>query len=136
MCVKLRGDPFTLISWILHLWLQEGRAPFWLLVWSDFQFYAQHLCFAGCFPLVNTESSRSTQLTSTELAAPRSIPPFYQTSCFRMVKSMVRPEKSRTVSPLLHFCCEVCSWDFPGSPVVKTPCFHCRGCRFNPWSGN
>ena len=26
--------------------------------------------------------------------------------------------------------------DFPGSPVVKTSCHHCRGCRFNPWSGN
>ena len=20
--------------------------------------------------------------------------------------------------------------------VVKTPCFHCQECRFNPWSGN
>ena len=27
-------------------------------------------------------------------------------------------------------------WDFPGGPVVKTPCFHCRGHRFDPWSGN
>ena len=26
--------------------------------------------------------------------------------------------------------------DFPGGPVVKTPCFHCRGHEFNPWSGN
>ena len=26
--------------------------------------------------------------------------------------------------------------DFPGIPVVKTSCYHCRGCRFNPWSGN
>ena len=26
-------------------------------------------------------------------------------------------------------------WDFPGGPVVKTPCFHCRGHGFNPWSG-
>ena len=26
--------------------------------------------------------------------------------------------------------------DFPGSPVVKTPCFHCRGRRFDPWVGN
>ena len=26
--------------------------------------------------------------------------------------------------------------DFPGGPVVKTLCFHCRGCGFNPWSGN
>ena len=25
--------------------------------------------------------------------------------------------------------------DFPGGPVVKTPCFHCRGPRFHPWSG-
>ena len=22
--------------------------------------------------------------------------------------------------------------DFPGGPVVKTPCFHCRGQRFDP----
>lgn len=28
------------------------------------------------------------------------------------------------------------NWDFPGGPVVKTPCFHCRGCRFNPRPGN
>ena len=27
-------------------------------------------------------------------------------------------------------------WDFPGSPVVKTPCFYCRGCGFNPCQGN
>ena len=26
--------------------------------------------------------------------------------------------------------------DFPSGPVVKTPSFHCRGCRFDPWSGN
>ena len=25
---------------------------------------------------------------------------------------------------------------FPGSPVVKTPCFHYRGHGFYPWSGN
>ena len=30
-----------------------------------------------------------------------------------------------------HWC-----WDFPGSPVVKTPHLPCRGCRFNPWWGN
>ena len=24
-------------------------------------------------------------------------------------------------------------WDFPGSPVVKNPPFHCRGHRFDPW---
>lgn len=26
--------------------------------------------------------------------------------------------------------------DFPGSPVVTTSCFHCRGCRFGSWLGN
>ena len=26
--------------------------------------------------------------------------------------------------------------DFPGSPVVKTPCFQCKGRGFHPWSGN
>ena len=27
-------------------------------------------------------------------------------------------------------------WGSPGVPVVKTLCFHFRGCRFDPWSGN
>ena len=26
-------------------------------------------------------------------------------------------------------------WDFPGSPVVKTPCSHSRRHRFVPWLG-
>ena len=26
--------------------------------------------------------------------------------------------------------------DFPGGPVVKNLCFHCRGQGFNLWSGN
>ena len=27
-------------------------------------------------------------------------------------------------------------WYFPGGPVIKTSCFHCRGCEFNQQSGN
>ena len=27
------------------------------------------------------------------------------------------------------------SLGFPSSPVVKTPCFQCRGHGFDPWSG-
>ena len=27
------------------------------------------------------------------------------------------------------------SWDFPGGLEVKIPLFHCRGHRFDPWSG-
>ena len=27
-------------------------------------------------------------------------------------------------------------WDFPGSPVVRTRSFHCRGPSFQTWSGN
>ena len=26
-------------------------------------------------------------------------------------------------------------WEFPGGPVVRMPCSHCQGPRFNPWSG-
>ena len=26
--------------------------------------------------------------------------------------------------------------DFPGGPVVETPCSQCRGHEFHPWSGN
>ena len=32
-------------------------------------------------------------------------------------------------------CSKLNSGDLPGGPVVKTPCFHCRGRGFNPWSG-
>ena len=28
------------------------------------------------------------------------------------------------------------SRDFPGGPVLRTACFHCRGCGFYPSSGN
>ena len=28
------------------------------------------------------------------------------------------------------------SGDFPSDPVVKAPCPHCRGHRFEPWLGN
>ena len=28
------------------------------------------------------------------------------------------------------------SVDFPGGPVIRAPCFHCRGHGFDPWSGN
>ena len=28
-----------------------------------------------------------------------------------------------------------CFWDSPGSPAVKTPRSHCRGCWFHPWFG-
>lgn len=28
------------------------------------------------------------------------------------------------------------SCEFPGSPVLRTLCFHYRGHRFNPWSEN
>ena len=28
-----------------------------------------------------------------------------------------------------------CFWESPGSPVVKTPHSHCRGCWFHPWFG-
>ena len=32
--------------------------------------------------------------------------------------------------------CNNCLRDFPGCPVVKALNFHCRGCGFEPWSGN
>ena len=38
------------------------------------------------------------------------------------------------ISTLHHL--KVTRGDFPGGPVVKTPCFQCRGCRFDPRSGN
>ena len=40
-----------------------------------------------------------------------------------------------TVREALPLLLNRLSRDFPGGPVVKTPCF-CRGLRFNPCSGN
>ena len=31
---------------------------------------------------------------------------------------------------------ETMAVDFPGGPIIKTPAFHCRGHRFDPWSRN
>ena len=46
-----------------------------------------------------------------------------------------------SVIPLLKLCLffpikESLTWDFPSSPVVKTPGFQCRGHKFNPCLGN
>ena len=30
----------------------------------------------------------------------------------------------------------IASLEFPGGPVIGTPCFHCGGLGFSPWSGN
>ena len=44
-----------------------------------------------------------------------------------------------TPLPVFLFLCgtpsKPFSRDFPGHPVVKTPCFHCRGHGFDPWLG-
>ena len=34
------------------------------------------------------------------------------------------------------FSCLKLDREFPGGPVVRTPCFYCRGLGFDPWSGN
>ena len=35
-----------------------------------------------------------------------------------------------------RLCANPDSRDFPGRPVVETPCFHCRGHAFDPWLGH
>ena len=37
------------------------------------------------------------------------------------------------ISQLPHF--KAFLQDLPGSPVVRTPSFHCRGLGFHPWGG-
>ena len=42
-----------------------------------------------------------------------------------------------TVSPVRHIVVlRQAVREFPGGPVVRTLCFHCRGHRFEPWLGN
>ena len=41
--------------------------------------------------------------------------------------------KDYNINKLLKVTCQ---GDFPGGPVVKTPCFQFRGRGFDPWWGN
>ena len=37
--------------------------------------------------------------------------------------------------PIWHLGEKKKFWDFPGGPMAKTLCFHCRGNGFSPWLG-
>ena len=47
-----------------------------------------------------------------------------------------RPQSTGKTEKMNHTLKKEHCWDFPGSPVVKTPSSQCRGHRFDPWSGN
>ena len=41
------------------------------------------------------------------------------------------------IGPLVFLCSSMCCpWDFPGGPVVSTPCSHCSRRGFDPWLEN
>ena len=49
----------------------------------------------------------------------------------QIIPCVVKVENHCSIHPKKNF-----PWDFPGGPVVKTPCFQCRGRAFDPSSGN
>ena len=44
-------------------------------------------------------------------------------------------DRYRGAHSAIYLCIFENLWDFPGGLVVKTLGFHCRGHRFDPWSG-
>ena len=50
-----------------------------------------------------------------------------------LVVQELDPTHAATTS--LHATTTDPSWNLPGGSVVKIQCFHCRGHRFEPWSG-
>ena len=44
-------------------------------------------------------------------------------------------DRYRGAHSAIYLCIFENFWDFPGGLVVKTLGFHCRGHRFDPWSG-
>ena len=54
-----------------------------------------------------------------------------------LFSQIIPPLPSPTESKSLgnHFLEANSDLDFPGSPMVKTLCFQCKECRFNPWFG-
>ena len=79
-----------------------------------------------------SEPEASPPATSpVPLHLPRSVPP-----CFPMQGCVCRAWGGST----WHRCSRAPprkpAGDFPGCPVGKTLCLHCRGYRFHPWLGN
>ena len=57
-----------------------------------------------------------------------------------MAKIVSSPTPRLPPTPAIELLWCICQksvdWEFPGGPVVKTPCFHCSEQEFYPWSGN
>ena len=51
----------------------------------------------------------------------------------RKLDSYMHKNQTRLLCHTVH---KINKRDFPGGPVVKIPCFHCRWYGFNPWSRN
>ena len=58
------------------------------------------------------------------------------TSCFKLCPCSPSPVPGGVLVSVLRKSRAGVKGDFPGGPVVKTPCFQCRGHKFNPWLGN
>ena len=77
---------------------------------------------------------------------------FFHSFCSHYHTTLLGKHQEGSVIPVPHFMSiiweSLSSWThttilwrsslggFPGGPVVKTPCFHCSGCGFDPWSEN
>ena len=48
----------------------------------------------------------------------------------------VRKGNESNAAEAIHVRNNESQWVFPGGPVVRALCFHCRGHGFDPWSGN
>ena len=65
------------------------------------------------------------------------VSPMISTSYMRKLKhKKKRRINKRAQTMLIKHLKNISAWDFPGGPVVKIPCFQCRGHGFHSWSGN
>ena len=106
---KMQGSPLTPLSWTLHSLNSIFQNRIWLIYRIGSDYWPEPPSFLP--GLLQEPPSRS------------------RCSTFDSLQSVDRAILLRPKS-------DVTSGDFPGGPVVKTLCFHCRGRRFDPWSGN
>ena len=113
---KLAGRTSLVVQWLrIHLPMQETQV--WPLVGEDSTWW-------GATKLMNLNYWALTPGARVLMQQEKSSQ--WEAQAPQLEKAWLQKQRPRAAK-------KTC---FPGSPVVKTWSFQCKGCGFNPWSRN